>query len=345
MEHRRYCTALFIDISQAFDKVWHTGLLLKLKQALPHPAYTLLISYLTDIMFQVRHQEAYATLHPILAGVPQGSILGPILCTIFTADLPESEQTLTATYADDTAILASHEDPKVDASKVQTHLYRLEQWLQQWRICANESKSTHVTFTLRREECLPVHLNGRPIPQSDKPKYLGLHLDRRLTWRTHIHAKRKQLEPSFKRMYWIIGRHSQMSIKNKLLLYKTLLRPIWTYGIPLWGMASQSNIAILQRFQNKVLRTIVNAPWYIPNRVLHPGLLILTVREVTKHGTAHKDKLLRHPNQLIPIILEEQGPKRLKRHNPNDMTHIFSIPKSPTEVAQSGECLLEHDSC
>jgi len=77
-------------------------------------------------MFQVRHQETYATLNPIFAGVPQGSILGPILYTIFTADLPESEQKLTATYADDTAILASHEDPIVATSKLQTHLHRLE---------------------------------------------------------------------------------------------------------------------------------------------------------------------------------------------------------------------------
>jgi serine kinase of HPr protein (carbohydrate metabolism regulator) len=80
-------------------------------------------------MFQVRHKEAYTMLHPILAGVPQDSILGSILYTIFTEDLPEAEQMLTATYTDDTEILASHEDPTVATSKLQTHLYRLEQWL------------------------------------------------------------------------------------------------------------------------------------------------------------------------------------------------------------------------
>jgi hypothetical protein len=74
-------------------------------------------------MFQVHHQEECTMLHPIHAGVPQGSILGPILYTIFTADLPEAEQTLTATYADDTAILASHEDPLVATSNLQTHLH------------------------------------------------------------------------------------------------------------------------------------------------------------------------------------------------------------------------------
>jgi hypothetical protein len=61
-------------------------------------------------MVPVRHQEEFTMLHPIHAGA-QGSILGPILYTIYTADLPETEKTLTATYADDTAILASHDDP------------------------------------------------------------------------------------------------------------------------------------------------------------------------------------------------------------------------------------------
>jgi hypothetical protein len=75
------------------------------------------------------------------------------------------------------------------------------------------------------------------------------------------------------------------------LLHKTILRPIWTYGIPLWGTTSQSNLEILQRFQNKVLRTIANAPRYVPNSVLHTDLSIPTVREeITKLIVAHKDK-------------------------------------------------------
>jgi hypothetical protein len=65
---------------------------------------------------------------------------------------------------------------------------------------------------------------------------------------------------------------------------------------------------------DKVLRSIVNAPWYVQNRILHADLLIPTVREeVTKHSVAHKNKLRLHPNQLIPILLEGQRPKRLKR--------------------------------
>jgi len=66
-------------------------------------------------------------------------------------------------------------------------------------------------------------------------------------------------------------------------MYKTILKPIWTYGIPLWGTASNSNIKILQRYENKVLRAIVNAPWYISNKVLHADLKVPTIREeITK---------------------------------------------------------------
>jgi hypothetical protein len=61
---------------------------------------------------------------------------------------------------------------------------------------------------------------------------------------------------------------SKLSTTNKLLLYKTILKPIWTYGIQLWGTASTSNIEILERFQSKVLRIIVDAPWYVPNSLI-----------------------------------------------------------------------------
>jgi hypothetical protein len=90
-------------------------------------------------------------------------------------------------------------------------------------------------------------------------------------------------------MYWITGRKSKLSLENKLLIYTTILKPIWTYGIPLWGTASNSNIEILQRFQNKVLRSIVNAPWYVPNTILHTNLQIPTVKaEITNFSTKYE---------------------------------------------------------
>jgi hypothetical protein len=81
---KRFCTATFIDISQAFDKVWHPGLLYKLKQALPHLMHLILKSYLADRMFQVRYQAECTSLYNISCGTHQGIILGPILYSLFS---------------------------------------------------------------------------------------------------------------------------------------------------------------------------------------------------------------------------------------------------------------------
>jgi len=101
-------------------------------------------------------------------------------------------------------------------------------------------------------------------------------------------------------MYWFIGKKSKLSLENKLLIYKTILKPIWTYGIPLWGTASNSNIEILQGFQNKALRSIANVLRYAPNTVLHIDLQMPTVKaEITNFSTKYREKLLTHPNELI----------------------------------------------
>ena len=266
----------------------------------------------------------YTPLHDIHSGVRQGSILGPILYSLYTADLPTTGQTITATYADDTAILATHHDPVVASNLLQHHLNQTEQWMKRWRIQANETKSTHITFTMKQGDCPAVYLNGRNVPQDSTVKYLGIHLDRRLTWKTHIFAKRKHLGLLLQRMYWILGRKSELSLGNKVLLYKSILKPVWTYGIPLWGSASHPNIEILQRFQNKILRTMVNAPWYIPNKLLHTDLQMPTIREeITKFSTHYRAKLDTHQNDLTSKLITKQGPTRLKRYKPSDLPTRF----------------------
>jgi hypothetical protein len=143
------------------------------------------------------------------------------------------------------------------------------------------------------------------IPQENHVKYLGLHLDRRLTWHTHIFAKRKQLGISLTKMYWLRGRKSKLSTSNKLLIYKAILKPIWTYsyGIQLWGTTSKSNIEILEHFQSKVLRLTVNRPWYVPNSVIRKDLHIPSVKEEISRFSSHYDvRISIHPNELIASL-------------------------------------------
>jgi hypothetical protein len=116
------------------------------------------------------------------------------------ADLPSSPDSITATFADDTAVIAMDYDPTTTSQKLQTSLLVIQSWLKTWRMKANETKSVHVTFIARQATCPPVHINDVQIPQEEHVKYLGLTLDRRLTWHTHIFAKCKQLGLSLTKM-------------------------------------------------------------------------------------------------------------------------------------------------
>jgi hypothetical protein len=89
--------------------------------------------------------------------------------------------TISATFADDTAVIATDNGPAIASCKLQTNLLAIQSWLAKWRMKANESKSTHITFTTRRGTHPLVHINNVQLPQTEEVKCLGLHLDRRLT--------------------------------------------------------------------------------------------------------------------------------------------------------------------
>jgi hypothetical protein len=146
---------------------------------------------------------------------------------------------------------------------------------------------------------------------------LGLHLDRRLSCHKHIFVKRKQLRITLTKMYWLLGRKSKLSTSNKLLI------PIWTYGIHLWGTASTSNIEILESFQSKTLRMIVDAPWYVSNTVIRRDLQLLTVKEeIRRYSSQYSSRLSTHLNDLI-VNLIGNFPKRTSIR---DMHQVFHIP-------------------
>ena len=113
-------------------------------------------------------------------------------------------------------------------------------------------------------------------------------------------------------MYWLIGKHSPLSLENKLLIYKTVLKPVWTYGIELWGCATKSNIAVIQRYQSKLLRTITSAPRYVSNQTLHSDLHIPHVRTVFRERTAtHHTTLDSNPSPLMEPLVHRSNNRRL----------------------------------
>jgi len=154
----------------------------------------------------------------------------------------------------------------------------VQKWLQDRRIKVNETKSTQVIYTLRRSDCPHVYLNNIEIPRANVAKYLGLHLDSEMTWKVHIAKKKekKKKGDGYKNLKNVLvsWEKSILSLENELLLYKAIIKPIWTYGIELWGCSSKSNVNIIRRFQSKTLRLIADAPRYVSNQTLRADLSI-----------------------------------------------------------------------
>lgn len=321
LEKKHFCSAVFLDVAQAFDRVWHKGLLYKIR-FLPTPLYLTLKSFLSHRTFQVRCDDELSNTFPIKAGVPQGSILAPTLYNLFTADIPHSNITNLATFADDTCITSSDPDINSAINKLQMHLNELETWFNQWKIKVNENKSSHITFTLGLKVSPPLTLNNNIIPIENSVKYLGIHLDKRLTWATHIKTKKLSLKLKLHSLRHLL--RSNISLNNKILLYKQLIRPAMTYGIQIWGSTKTSNLNLFQSFQSINLRLLTNSPWYVSNRTLHHDLSIPTIPVLAStHYKKFHSTTINHPNPLISNIssltLPNNPPRRLKRNWSRDL--------------------------
>ena len=155
--------------------------------------------YINESQFETKFNGETSSRFHIHSDVQQGSILGPLLCVLYTSDLPTSTETIIGTFADDTAIFATHEDPTIASLNLQKHLYIIEKWLKTWKINVNESKSSHITSTLRKGHYTAVNINQTIVPQTEALKYLGLHFDCKLNWKEHIARKVKQIDLKQKR--------------------------------------------------------------------------------------------------------------------------------------------------
>jgi hypothetical protein len=182
--------------------------------------------------------------------------------------------------------------------------------------------NTFLCILFHIRHCPPVYINQTVVPQVQTVKYLGQHFDKRLTLKDHVLTKWKHLDHKTHKIYWLIGKHSPFSLENKLLIYKTVLKPVWTYGIEMWGSAAKSNLAVIQRYQSKLLRNITSAPRYVSNHTLHSDLRIPHVRTGFQEQIAtHRLTLASRPNPLIEPLLHPPQNRRLRRRWPLDEIH------------------------
>ncbi|KAH0811919.1 hypothetical protein GEV33_010872 [Tenebrio molitor] len=307
--------AIFLDVAKAFDTVWHDGLVYKLHAAgVPMAMVRLLNSFLNRRVF---HAKILSTQREIQAGVPQGSVLSPTLYAIFTADIPKPDNTKIALYADDTAILVRSWSPEIISRDFQGAVENLESWFRTWRIDVNPEKSSAILFTKRHFRPVgEVAMFNRVIPWTTVVKYLGVKFDNHLTFIPQIeHAKTRALIVRGQ-LNSLVCRRSKLSIKNKITIYRQIVRPAMTYGFVVWGNVSNTQLHKLQVVQNKFLRAAFNAPWFGRNSQLHREADLPLIKDFLL-DVAEKffENAAQHPNPLVrdAVDYDEHLPLRHKR--------------------------------
>lgn len=316
LEKGKFCVAVFLDVAQAFDRVWHERLVEKLFKILPCNHVELLSSFLEGRQFRIRYENAISSLRPIGAGVPQGSCLSPLLYSLFTSDIPQPRgEGKMGIYADDTLVMDSSKSYREARQNVQLHLNKIDRWTTNDKIKLNATKSIEVVFTNRKFIHKPLHLGENIIPREKVSKYLGLHLDSKLRWKEHIKKKVAQVKLKFLNMFWLLGKKSKLDLRLKLLLYKSMLRPIWSYGCQLWGCAAVTNLNQIEIIQMKILRNIAKARWYERNVDIRADLNIDSVEDyITKLYTSYENRLHNHPNpEALALLEKSENVRRLKR--------------------------------
>jgi hypothetical protein len=181
--------------------------------------------------------------------------LGPVVYLLYTSDIPTTAETTIDTFADDTIILlSSHEHPETASKQLQHDLNLLDQWAKRLKIKINDSKSTQITFALKRCQCSPMSINNAIIPESTSVRYLGIQLDKKLNWKEHIVIKRKHIDV-IKKLSWLLKRKSHLNLENKILLYKVAKNPYGpmglSYGAVLARRASTSHKGFSRRYSEQ----------------------------------------------------------------------------------------------
>lgn len=269
--YNKYTGLMLFDIEKAFDTMWHKGLIYKMiNLKFPNYIIKLIYSYLSNRTFRVIINGASSPEKPINAGVPQGSVIGPVLYILYINNIPKIPKTHLALYADDTAVYTSSWRLDTVANRLTQSAYKINKEFKKWRTKLNNNKTEAIMLTKRRPKSLPdIDVNW-----SNCVKYLGVKIDSKLNFNEHIkHVCNKALQAMFL-LYPIFNKYSHLSLKNKMLLYKVCIRPILTYAAPVWSNISKSNLQSMQVIQNRCLRIIGQYPRWTLISKMHKDLNI-----------------------------------------------------------------------
>ena len=270
---------IYTDFSKAFDKVSHRLLLLKLRKVgICGKLHSWFKSYLLGRHQCVVLDGAVSQSTKVTSGVPQGSILGPLMFLIYINDLPDVLQHCSPLlFADDTKIYCKI-NSITDCMLIQEDINLLYSWCCKWKLDFNVNKCKVLSVTKSRSPTVfNYNINGKPIERVDSFKDLGIIIQSDLSWNSHINtiiSKANRMSGLIKRT---VGYQAPVNVKHQL--YVSLVRSNLEYGTQVWNGLTKTNRVKLERVQRATTRYILNFPSSsYSNRMSELNMLPLTLR-------------------------------------------------------------------
>ena len=254
MDEKMITRLIFMDVSKAFDKVWHRGLLHKMENlGIKNKLLEFFRDYLSDRQQRVALKGVLSSWITIKAGVPQGSILGPILFLIYTNDMPEEITCIIKMFADDTILGATGKTSEECSKILQPNIDILADWARIWKITLNPSKTKCLTISRKKCRYSPLILNNRIVEESTNHCHLGLRLQDNGKWNNQVDH---MIQKASKRLGILKSYGRKFGRRPLLKLYLSYIRPILEYGDYIWSNLSKTEEDKLEKIQTSAIRVI-----------------------------------------------------------------------------------------
>jgi hypothetical protein len=326
-ENKKITLAVFCDLSKAFDTLDHSILLNKLNRyGIRGPTLDLFESYLNKRCMYVTNGTNKSEIHEIPTfGVPQGSVLGPLLFNIYVNDLGSSlKHSNHILYADDTTLYITGNNISDLFVKMNIDLDNLSTWFKANKLALNINKTNYIIFSpnIINTTNLTLTVDDIQLNRVDCTKFLGIYMDSKMTWEQHINYVGNKMSSGL----YILNtlKHSLPSF-NLSMIYYSLIHCRLTYGCLLWGNSLKKYLKKINTAQNKAMHAVCKVNYNTPASPLFKARKILKLNDIYNHQVCQY--MYKMNNKILPVPLLNVYNKRSDiHHHLSRHCQDFSIP-------------------